>query len=222
MAATLTRTAVIFDIDGTLIDSERLDAQYFVQAAREVLGSIEIADDWAGYTKVTDVGIIAEILERNGRTPAPETINAVRERFRMLLRKFFEQGGTCTPIPGVHEFLSLIRETPGCSPGIATGGWGVTALMKLTSAGLNIDGTPISSSDDSDDRTAIMLHCLAKMGGPFDRIVYFGDGVWDRDASARLGWSFIGIGEKLLGKCDVWFEDFREGKAIIASVEQLK
>lgn len=221
MAAALTRTAVIFDIDGTLIDSERLDARYFAQAAREVLGCIEIDDDWTGYTKVTDVGIIAEILKRNGRTPAPETINAVRERFRMLLQKFFERGGACRSIPGVHEFLSRIRKTPGCSLGIATGGWCVTALMKLASAGINVDGTPISSSDDADDRTAIMLHCLAKMGGLFDRIVYFGDGVWDRDASARLGWPFIGIGEKLRGKGDVWFEDFREGEAIIASFERL-
>ena len=221
MVTVSTPTALIFDIDGTLIDSETIDARYFIRAAREVLGDIEIADDWAGYTKVTDIGIIAEILVRNGRDAAPETINAVRERFRMLLQEYFERGGTCKPVPGAPEFLHLLAETPHFSVGIATGGWGSTAIMKLTAASINIDGAPLSSSNDSDDRTAIMLHCLAKMGGPFGRIVYFGDGVWDRDASARLGWPFIGIGEKLRGECDAWFEDFREGEAIIASVEQL-
>ncbi|MBN1577451.1 MAG: HAD family phosphatase [Chitinispirillaceae bacterium] len=212
------KTAIIFDIDGTLIDSERLDARYFVRAVREVLGNIKIARDWSGYSKVTDVGILAEILERNGIVPTRNRIAEIRQRFRLLLQRFFDRGGVCKPISGSPEFLHLLAGLPAFSIGIATGGWGVTALMKLASADIAISALPMSSSDDDDDRTAIMRHCLAKMNGPFERIFYFGDGIWDSDACEHLGWRFIGIGEKLRGKCKTWFEDFRDGEAIAAVI----
>ena len=55
-------TAIIFDIDGTLIDSEHIDARFFVQAVRDVCGDIHLSKDWSSYKKVTDIGIITEIL----------------------------------------------------------------------------------------------------------------------------------------------------------------
>jgi beta-phosphoglucomutase-like phosphatase (HAD superfamily) len=210
-------TALIFDIDGTLIDSESVDGRFFVRAVREVLGDIEIGRDWSGYTKVTDIGIVSEILERNGRTSSPEIITAVRERFRELLQAYFDRGETCALLPGVAAFLKRMAEH-GTPIGIATGGWGTTARMKLANAGIDISRIPLCSSDDADERDAIMLQCLAKMGAGFGRVVYFGDGIWDREACARLGWGFIGIGKKLRGKCDVWFEDFGDGDAIFQAV----
>ena len=212
------KTALIFDIDGTLIDSEGIDGTLFVQAVKEVLGDIRFAENWSNYTKVTDVGILSEILELNGLGPEPAMINRVRERFRILLSDYFESGGICEPLPGVSAFLYLLDETPQITTGIATGGWGTTARMKLAVAGIAVNGMPLSSSDDSDDRTMIMRHCLAKMEGPFSRTVYIGDGLWDRDACRRLGWRFIGIGSKLRGRCDEWFEDFRNGEAVLAAV----
>lgn len=213
MTAATKKTALLFDIDGTLLESESIDARLFVRAVRETLGDIEIARDWSGYTKVTDIGIVSEILERNGRTSSPEIIGAVRERFRMLLQAYFDRGETCRPLPGVVAFLKRLR-TAATPIGIATGGWGTTARMKLANAGIDIADVPLCSSDDADERDAIMLLCLAKMGGSFDRVVYFGDGIWDRDACTRLGWGFVGIGKKLQGKCDVWFEDFGDGEGI--------
>jgi phosphoglycolate phosphatase-like HAD superfamily hydrolase len=217
MTATRQRIALLFDIDGTLLESESVDSRYFVRAVREILGDIEIARDWSGYTKVTDIGIVGEILERNGRTVTPGIITAIRERFRELLNAYFDRGETCRPLPGAIEFIKRVRSA-GFPVGIATGGWGTTARMKLDNAGIPVSDVPLSSSDDADARDTIMLHCLAKMGGPFDSIVYFGDGIWDRDASARLGWKFVGIGKKLHGKCEVWFEDFGDGDAIFQAV----
>ena len=31
------------------------------------------------------------------------------------------------------------------------------------------------------------------------------------DASAEAGWSFVGIGPKLKGRCSQWAEDFADG-----------
>ncbi len=212
------RTALIFDIDGTLIDSEHIDGTLFVQAVKEVLGDIRFADDWSNYTKVTDVGILNEILEFNGIPPDPQKIASVRERFRVLLAGYFASGGICPPLPGVPAFLRLITATPDIRLGIATGGWGITARMKLASAGISVDEIPLSSSEDSDDRTLIMRHCLEYMGGPFTRTVYIGDGIWDRNACRSLGWHFIGIGPKLKEKCDLWFEDFTDIPALLSAI----
>ncbi len=202
------RSAILFDIDGTLIDSERIDADHFVRAAREILGCMEIPDDWSHYTKVTDAGVISEILERNGSAPSADIILAVRQRFGSLLQDYLDRGGRCEPVPGAQGFMNRLRRHPAFSVGIATGGWEVTARMKLASAGFDIDTIPLSSSDDAEERHTIMEHCLARMTGPFGRLFYVGDGLWDRDACERLGWTFIGIGEKLRGRCDRWFPDF--------------
>jgi phosphoglycolate phosphatase-like HAD superfamily hydrolase len=217
MTTSPSQPAILFDIDGTLLASEAVDARLFVRAVREILGDIEIAPDWSGYTKVTDIGIVSEILERNGRASTPETITAVRERFRVLLQAYFDCGKICPPLPGVIAFLDRIRAAR-IPIGIATGGWGTTAWMKLANAGIDITGVPLCSSDDADERDAIMQQCLAKMGTHFTRTVYFGDGIWDRDACKRLKWGFVGIGKKLQGKCDVWFEDFSNDAGILAAI----
>ena len=212
------KTALVFDIDGTLLDSEGIDGTLFVQAVKDELGDIRFADDWTSYTNVTDVGILSELLESNGREPHPEVIDRVRERFRQLLNAFLVDGGSCPPIAGVPAFLHRIGTLPGISIGIATGGWGVTARMKLAAAKIDINGIPLSSSEDRDDRTRIMEHCLANMKGPFNRTVYIGDGIWDRDASISLGWHFIGIGKKLQGKCPLWFKDFTDIDSLLSAI----
>jgi hypothetical protein len=52
---------------------------------------------------------------------------------------------------------------------------------------------------DELDRQSIMLDALRKLGGSFDSVTYFGDGTWDREASAGLGWEFVAVGNELGG-----------------------
>jgi len=214
----MNRTAIIFDIDGTLLKSEHLDAKFFVQAVRDVAGDVYIADDWSCYKKVTDIGIITEILLQNGKTDIPGYIAAIRMRFGELLDVHFKSGGECTPVRGSAEFLTSIAANPAYTIGIATGGWHHSARMKLGIAGIDVSAIPMSTSDDGDDRTEIMLHCLGRMPPTPKRIVYIGDGSWDRDASSELGWHFIGIGPKLRHRCDCWFSDFSDIEAILRCI----
>lgn len=82
--------------------------------------------------------------------------------------------------------------------------------MKLDHAGIPAGNLVIASSDDSADRVEIMTACLDRLGGVPDRAIYVGDGLWDLEASRKAGWAFIGVGEKLRGRCANWISDFTD------------
>lgn len=47
---------VIFDIDGTLTQTNRVDSGCFVEVVKEVLGVEDFETDWSQYQYVTDRG----------------------------------------------------------------------------------------------------------------------------------------------------------------------
>ena len=52
---------MMFDIDGTLVESYEIDSQCFIDAVKEVTG-LHVNPDWSKYQHVTDSGILNEIL----------------------------------------------------------------------------------------------------------------------------------------------------------------
>jgi len=215
----MTTIPLIFDIDGTLIDSEQLDSKYFVQAVRDVEGDIYISEDWSIYKKVTDLAILTEILHQNDISDIDDHVAAIRTRFSKLLDIHFSDGGICRPFPGVMDFLERVTADGRFTIGIATGGWRRSALQKLSAAGIDASDIPMSTSDDGEDRAEIMAHCLDKFTQTTMQPVYFGDGIWDSEASKQLGWRFVGIGRKLRGRCAPWFPDFSDNAALLRFIE---
>ncbi|MBI3191378.1 MAG: hypothetical protein HYZ36_01850 [Pedosphaera parvula] len=47
---------VIFDIDGTLTETNAVDADCYVRALAEVFGFADVDTDWSTYPHVTDSG----------------------------------------------------------------------------------------------------------------------------------------------------------------------
>lgn len=43
------------------------------------------------------------------------------------------------------------------------------------------------------------VRALAEIEGPIGAITYYGDGIWDREACAVLGWQFRSVGPALQG-----------------------
>lgn len=204
-SAHMTDACVIFDIDGTLVDSVAFDARAYVAAVGDVLGNVSLRADWS-YGHVTDSGILRQICEEN-RLDVAQYEQSVKARFGELIADHLRREGMCPPIAGAQRLLAELRSTAGCHIGIATGGWRHTAGMKLKHAGYDVEGVPIASSDDGYERIRIMDLCRARL--PATRITtYVGDGEWDRVASERLGWRFIGVGSRLRGKCEHWLPDF--------------
>ena len=191
--------ATIFDIDGTLVDSFAVDSALYAEAVRLALGDVVIRDAWENYAHVSDTGVLAEICSDNNLPYDDSVSTAVMTVFLRSLHSRARDHGPYQEIPGALEYLTQLLARPDVQVAYATGGWRATAEHKLRSAGFPLEGIPLASANDHQDRTHIMLHALSQLTGPFDSITYFGDGVWDRKCTAQLGWEFIAVGPKLGG-----------------------
>lgn len=181
--------------DGTLVQSVDFDGDCFVVAVWEVLGN-SLDTDWTKYPHVTDSGILDyHITECGLHANRDEIHKDVKKEFTKkvegLLRK-----NPAQEVPGAMDFLSGLRRREGLSLSIATGGWYETALMKLKSAKIDIEGIPVASSNDHFSRTSIMKIAEDKsVGNANIPCTYFGDGDWDKKACEELGYNFVLVGK---------------------------
>lgn len=180
---------------------------------------MRIRTDWGDYEHVTDTGILRDVCQDN-KLDLAGIEQSVRARFGELVSEYLRGPNTCHGIAGALAFWKVLRANPAFAIGIATGGWGHTARMKLNSAGYDYDGIPIVTSDDRHERTAIMKHCRAMLE-PSIPTVYVGDGEWDLAATERLGWCFLGVGERLGGKCAHWVRDFQSEESADRLIDRI-
>jgi phosphoglycolate phosphatase-like HAD superfamily hydrolase len=199
---------VIFDIDGALTLTNKVDSHCYRCALREVLGIKNIDTEWANYRDATDSAIASALVEaRYGAPPSSEELHAVRERFVALLEQAFAHDPVaCRAVPGAAAILAELSERVGFAVGLATGGWLESARLKLRNAGLGERELPLASASDAYSRAAIMALAAERVAAlwgvsGFKSIVYVGDAVWDVRAARRLGWHFVGIGSGERAAC---------------------
>lgn len=210
----------LFDIDGTLTESNEIDSICFADAFREVFG-VELDTDWDSYRHTTDRGIVVEALQRaRGHEADAREIALHRTRFMQLLG---ERMTELSEVPGAAAFLVQLQARDWRVV-LCTGAWSESARLKLTRAGLPT-GLSLASCDDDISREGILRHGIGLAGGSDgDVIVSFGDAPWDVRAAANLRLPFIGIASgaraeslRRSGAAEV-FDDFREAFAVFGAI----
>ena len=151
-------TCVIFDIDGTLVDSGGFEDVLYTAAVRDVFGNVRLRADWGDNEHVTDAGIMLEICRENG-LEIEDGAQKLRARFGELMGTYIRAMGPCAATLGALTLWNKLRDNTDVQLGIATGGWGHTARMKLESAGFVFTEIPLVSSDDDHIRMGIMNRC---------------------------------------------------------------
>ena len=190
--------AVVFDVDGTLVLSDEMDARLYVTAVRSVLGEVRLRDSWERYENVTDSAILEDICTDNQIALTAQIIRGIKARFVADIGRHIQDSGPFQEFPGARDFVLSLIHSHQCRVAYATGGWGESARLKLASAGLPLN-VPLASSDDFSNRSAIMTHALSQIGRDFAKISYYGDGPWDREAAISMGWEFVPVGKELGG-----------------------
>ena len=188
---------VMFDIDGTLVNSSSFEDVCYSKA---VLGVIKhpVDTDWSKYTNVTDSGILDEIIDKNGLDSDRYNIHsAVKLSFISHIKSHLHHTSV-KEIEGASEFIQLLRQRDDVVLAIATGGWQETARLKLESAGIDYSGIAFASGSYHIKRIDIMKIAKAKCSeSRFTSKSYFGDAIWDKKASQELGFNFILVGDKV-------------------------
>ncbi len=191
--------AIVFDIDGTLLQSNEVDDALYQEAVRAVLGSVQFRESFADYDHVTDSGIIQQLLDDNQIVSEPTYIPVIRRRFVRALNDHVQKEGPFQEVPGAKGFLNAYQKSTDHCVAIATGGWRESAMLKLDSAGIDVTDVPLATSDDSACRSEIMQIAVNALGSEFESITYYGDALWDRKACDELGWNFVAVGPALGG-----------------------
>ena len=192
----------IFDIDGTLTDTNGVDDDCYRAAVAEALAIDPGAYDWEQAAHITDAGIFQWVAGELGR-PAPsktETDRAIATLGEQLVAVCEREPHRFAEIPGARAALCALRADGWCLA-IATGCWGVSARLKLRAAGIDVPEAVVACADDAMARTDIVQLAQRRAeqhyGRTFDRVVSLGDGPWDVRAAIELTMPFIGIGDRL-------------------------
>jgi len=184
-----TRTAFLFDLDGTLVDS----VYQHVLAWREALeaGGIHLAV-WRIHRQIgMSGGLFVNALAREtGRSLSPEEAERIHQVHSEAFKRYSSQ---VRPLPGASELLSYLTAS-NVPWAIATSGRLDSANLSLRLLGINTD-VPIITRDmvqHAKPDPDLFLAAAEKLGVEIRDSVVVGDSIWDLLAARRA--RALGVG----------------------------
>ncbi|MEW1778815.1 HAD family hydrolase [Streptomyces sp. NPDC086777] len=180
--------AAVFDVDGTLVDTNHLHVttwwEAFRQAGHEVTMNAVHHSVGLGSGDLID-HLLGEDRDRSRDDELAATHTA-------LYGQFFDR---LAPLPGAGELLRRLHRD-GWRVVLATSASGpeLAALRRAIDADDVIDAT--ASADDvtrGKPAPEPVEHALELAGVPADRAVFVGDTVWDMRAGTKAGVRCVGV-----------------------------
>ncbi|MBP1474366.1 HAD family hydrolase [Frateuria sp. MAH-13] len=186
------RTAFLFDLDGTLVDS----VYQHVLAWKEALDreGIELAV-WRIHRKIGMSGglFTRMLLRETGIEITEERVARLRRWHAEAFSRRAEAGGV-RPLPGAHELLAWLTEA-GLPWAIATSGRMQTAAHNLQALGVDPAKVPVITRDDvrhAKPDPDLFLAAADRLGVDIQHALVLGDSIWDMLAAQRC--RALGVG----------------------------
>lgn len=183
--------AVIFDVDGVLLELTPAEEDAFFVPFERRYGLKGISRDWNSYAIRNDENIIAEILARHN-VPEHEHAAVVADYLEVLKLQLADGTIGTVVVPGALELLQNLRGS--LEIGIATANLLGAAELRLKDAGLwDHVSAHAHGADGGGHKREILARAIAATGLPQNRIVYIGDNLNDVEAGLSNGVHFIGF-----------------------------
>lgn len=188
----MNRVSIIWDIDGTLLNTGGVGVAPFQTAIREITG-LELDLDRKRFSGLTDFAIAEAMLRAaNYRDTSMTVVERVLIRYVQLLEEALERS-PAKPIGNISKVLEQCAQSEKFQNYIGTGNFGAGAVAKLQSAGLLkfFDSEVIyAAALISPTREQILSN--ARDGVPNDSIgIVVGDSPHDVSASRNVGLKVI-------------------------------
>ncbi|MGH2358234.1 MAG: HAD family hydrolase [Candidatus Limnocylindria bacterium] len=214
--------ALIFDLDGTLVDTVYAHVFAWQRALAEAGMPIE---GWRIHRRIgMSGGLFTRAVARElGRPMSDAEVEDVQRRHGELYRELLPER---RPLPGAVDLLRHLREG-GVPHGIATSGRRPEINASLEALGVG-EGIVVVERGDvmrAKPEPDLFLACQQRMGVEVRDVTVAGDAVWDLLAARRAGMLSVGLltggyGEDELARAGA-FRVYRDPAELDASLDEL-
>jgi HAD superfamily hydrolase (TIGR01509 family) len=182
------KRGVLFDVDGTLVDTTFVHAVCWGEALRQHGHHVPMADLHHAVGMSSDQ-LLGHCL---GDDRDQDADDAIVESHKTLYKQWW---GRLTPLPGARDLLRACAER-GLDVVLASSA-AEEELAALTSA-LDADDAITAATSSSDAEAGkpepdIIEAALGESGLSADQVFFVGDAVWDGRAAERAGVRFVGL-----------------------------
>jgi HAD superfamily hydrolase (TIGR01509 family) len=182
--------ALIFDLDGTLVDT----VYAHVFAWQRALAEAGLAvDGWRIHRRIgMSGGLFTRAVARElGREITSDEAEALQRRHGELFQQFLPHRRA---LPGAVELLRALRSA-GVPHGIATSGRRPEIDRSLEVLGVGAETIVVDRGDVQRAKPApdLFLNCQQRLGVPVEDCYVVGDAVWDLLAARRARMLCIGL-----------------------------
>ncbi len=129
---------ILFDIDGTLLRTQRMGVLAVGDAGRELFGA-EFREDLVDYAGGLDPVLFRKVLTAHDLPCETAHIDQLRAAYGRHLQRRLATPGKTHALPGVAELIDALRPHQHITLGLLTGNFPETGAAKIAAAGLNIE-----------------------------------------------------------------------------------
>jgi HAD superfamily hydrolase (TIGR01509 family) len=184
-------TAILFDLDGTLVDS----VYQHVLAWKHALDAAGIElSVWRIHRRIgMSGGLFTNMLLREiGADISPENIDRLR---RLHAEAYQQHAADVRPLPGARELLRYLVEA-GVPHAIATSGRMETAGVNIEALGIDPARVPVVTRDQvkyAKPDPDLFITAAARLNVPIESSLVIGDAIWDMLAARRARAFGVGL-----------------------------
>lgn len=214
--------ALIFDLDGTLVDTVYAHVFAWQRAFAETGLAI---DGWRIHRRIgMSGGLFARAAARElGHAIDAQAAADLQRRHGELFRQFLPER---RPLPGAVELLEELRRR-GIAYGIATSGRRpeIDRSLEVLHVGSDVvvvERTDVARAKPEPD---LFLACLQRLGQSPTECYVIGDAVWDQLAARRAGILSVGLLSGGYGESELLsagaFRVYRDPAELLRSLDEL-